>query len=84
MAYGLVNASSFFQSFMNGVFRDMLHRFVIVYLDDIVIYSRSYAEHVTHVQRVLHHLLEDRLYVKAKKCEFHQMDTSLPYRTAGG
>lgn len=67
MAYGLVNATAFFQAFMNDVFRDMINRYIIVYLDDILIYSKNLAEHVTHVRKVLHRLLTHRLYTKAKK-----------------
>lgn len=72
MPYGLVNAPVFFQAFMNDVFRDFLNRFVIVYLDDIVIYSPNMQEHVRHVRRVLRRLLSHGLYTKAEKCEFHQ------------
>lgn len=68
MVYGLVNAPFFFQAFMNYVFRDMLNHFVVVYLDDILIYFISYSEHVKHVRKVLLHLLEHGLYAKAKKC----------------
>ncbi|KAL0202703.1 hypothetical protein M9458_000721, partial [Cirrhinus mrigala] len=55
----------FFQAFVNEVFRDMLNRWVIVYIDDILIYSSSYAEHVQHVRA-------HQLYAKEEKCEFHQ------------
>ena len=56
---------------MNDVLRDFLNRFVYVYLDDILIFSRDTAEHVSHVRQVLQRLLENKLYVKAEKCEFH-------------
>ena len=49
----------------------MLHQFVFVYIDDILIFSRSLAEHKLHVRQVLQRLLENRLFVKAEKCEFH-------------
>ncbi|KAL0195414.1 hypothetical protein M9458_008986 [Cirrhinus mrigala] len=56
---------------MNEVFREFLHRFVIVYFDDILIYSRNLAEHRQHVQQVLQKLRQQRLYLKLEKCEFH-------------
>ncbi len=72
MPYGLVNAPSVFQGFIHEVLREFLHRFVIVYIDDILIYSRSLAEHRQHVAEVLQRLREYHLYLKAEKCTFHQ------------
>ncbi len=72
MPYGLANSPSVFQGFMNEVFREFLHRFVIVYIDDILIYSRNQAEHRHHVEQVLQKLREYHLYLKLEKCEFHQ------------
>ncbi|KAL0147487.1 hypothetical protein M9458_057202 [Cirrhinus mrigala] len=72
MPFGLANSPSFFQAFVNEVFRDMLNRWVIVYIDDILIYSSSYAEHVQHVRAVLQRLIKHQLYCKMEKCEFHQ------------
>ncbi len=72
MPYGLVNAPSVFQGFMHEVLREFLHRFVIVYIDDILIYSRSLAEHRQHVAEVLQQLRKFQLYLKAEKCTFHQ------------
>lgn len=54
----------------------MLDRWVIVYIDDILIYSSTYEEHVQHVRAVLQRLIEHQLYAKAEKCEFHQTTTS--------
>ena len=71
MPFGLTNAPAVFQALVNDVLRDMLNRFVFVYLDDILIFSRSREEHVQHVRRVLRRLLENQLYVKAEKCDFH-------------
>lgn len=71
MPFGLSNSPAVFQCLINDVLRDMLGRFVFVYLDDILIFSQSQAEHIQHVRQVLHRLLENRLFVKAEKCEFH-------------
>ncbi len=76
MPFGLANSPSVFQAFMNDIFRDMLDRWVIVYIDDILIYSDTQEEHVRHVRSVLKRLLQHQLYVKAEKCEFHQTNTS--------
>ncbi|KAI2650775.1 Transposon Tf2-9 polyprotein [Labeo rohita] len=72
MPFGLANSPSFFQSFVNEIFRDMLHRWVIIYIDDILIFSNSYREHVQHVRAVLQRLIQHQLYAKEEKCEFHQ------------
>ncbi len=72
MPYGLSNAPSTFQEFMNEVFREFLHRFVIVYIDDILIYSRNLVDHRHHVAQVLQKLRLFRLYLKLEKCEFHR------------
>ncbi|CAK6981241.1 uncharacterized protein LOC108874699, partial [Scomber scombrus] len=76
MPFGLTNAPAVFQALVNDVLRDMLNRFVFVYLDDILIFSHSYAEHVDHVKQVLKRLLENKLYVKAEKCHFHATSIS--------
>ncbi len=72
MPYGLVNAPSVFQGYINEVFREYLHRFVLVYIDDILVYSWNEAEHRQHVSEVLQRLREHQLYLKAEKCTFHQ------------
>ncbi|KAI2666797.1 Transposon Tf2-6 polyprotein [Labeo rohita] len=72
MPFGLANSPSYFQAFINEVFRDMLNRFVIVYIDDILIFSNSLHEHVNHVRAVLQRLISHHLYAKEEKCEFHQ------------
>ncbi|KAL0150713.1 hypothetical protein M9458_054017, partial [Cirrhinus mrigala] len=71
MPYGLSISPSVFQNFMNEIFRDMLHKFVIVYIDDILIYSPDLRTHHHHVTRVLERLRQHRLFLKAEKCEFH-------------
>ncbi|KAI4887888.1 hypothetical protein NFI96_000720 [Prochilodus magdalenae] len=76
MPYGLRNAPSVFQAFINDVLRDMIGRFVIAYIDDILVYSPDLPTHVRHVREVLKRLLEHQLYVKGEKCEFHQGSVS--------
>ena len=66
MPFGLTNAPAVFQPLVNDVLRDMLNRSVFVYLDDILIFSKSIEEHRIHVRQVLQRLLENRLYVKAE------------------
>ena len=75
MPFRLTNAPSAFQRFVNMVFVDMLDVTVIVYLDDILIYSDNLEDHKKHVREVLHHLRKHSLYAKPEKCEFH-MDTT--------
>ncbi|KAL0150720.1 hypothetical protein M9458_053943, partial [Cirrhinus mrigala] len=76
MPFGLVNSPSVFQSFINDVFRDMLGRWVIIYMDDILVYSESLESHVSHVRKVLQRLISHHLFAKAEKCEFHQTATT--------
>ncbi|KAK3570720.1 hypothetical protein QTP86_025263 [Hemibagrus guttatus] len=72
MPYGLTNAPSVFQDFIHEVLREFLHRFVLVYIDDILIYSRNLAEHCHHVAEVLERLRKFQLFLKVEKCSFHQ------------
>ncbi|KAL0165801.1 hypothetical protein M9458_037645 [Cirrhinus mrigala] len=76
MPYGLANAPAVFQSFINEILKEFINKFVIAYIDDILIYSKTEAEHVAHVRAVLSRLLETQLFVKAEKCEFHIHQTS--------
>ncbi|KAL0150908.1 hypothetical protein M9458_053827 [Cirrhinus mrigala] len=76
MPFGLANSPSYFQAFINEVFRDMLNRWVIIYIDDILIYSNSLTEHIKHVRSVLQRLIAHQLYAKEEKCEFHQDNIS--------
>jgi len=77
MPEGLTNAPAAFQRFVNSIFADMLDICVIVYLDDILIYSQDLASHKNHVREVLRRLRKHRLYAKPEKCEFHS--TSVEY-----
>lgn len=71
MPLGLTNAPAVFQCLVNDALRDLLNKTVFVYLDDILIFSGSMKEHVAHVREVLKRLLENKLFVKAEKYEFH-------------
>ena len=71
MPFGLANAPATFQAYINHALRDCLDVFCIAYLDDILIFSDTKAEHVRHVSEVLERLLRHGLYVKLEKCEFH-------------
>ena len=70
MSFGLTNAPSAFMDLMNRVFRPYLDRFVIVFIDDILVYSRSELEHERHLGLVLQTLRRHQLYAKFNKCEF--------------
>ena len=71
MPFKLTNAPATFQKFMNDIFSDMVDVCVVIYLDDILIYSNNIDKHHTHVQEVLHHLRKRGLYARAPKCTFH-------------
>ncbi|KAF8737683.1 hypothetical protein RHS02_06087, partial [Rhizoctonia solani] len=77
MTFGLTNAPAAFQHFMNKLFKDLLDVCVIIYLDDILIYSKDDALHTQHVHKVLRRLMENQLFCKASKCTFHV--TSVEY-----
>ncbi|KAL5741542.1 hypothetical protein ACOSP7_028274 [Xanthoceras sorbifolium] len=68
--FGLCNAPSTFQAAMNEIFRPHLRRFVLVFFDDILIYSKSMEEHLSHLEIVLEILGHHQFYIKMSKCEF--------------
>jgi hypothetical protein len=68
MPFGLTNAPATFQTLMNDIFRDMLDICVIVYMDDILVYSKTPEQHEQHLRRVLQRLREHQLYAKPSKC----------------
>jgi hypothetical protein len=74
MPFGLTNALATFCTLMNDIFREWLDDFVIVYIDDILIYSGSLEEHVEHFRKVFQRLRENKLYAKLEKCEFGVME----------
>ncbi|KAJ1598432.1 hypothetical protein NDA14_000399 [Ustilago hordei] len=71
MPFGLANALAHFQSFINDIFQDIIGIYVVVYLDDFLIFSDTEEAHVKHVTKVLTHLRSNRLFAKLLKCEFH-------------
>ena len=70
MPFGLTNALAAFMALMNRVFQPYLDRFVIVFIDDILVYSQSAEEHTEHLRTVLQTLQNRKLYAKFSKCEF--------------
>jgi hypothetical protein len=70
MSFGLTNAPAYFMYLMNSVFMTELDKFVVVFIDDILIYCKSEKEHAKHLRVVLHRLRDHKLYAKFSKCEF--------------
>ena len=71
MLFGLTNALATFQRFMNDVFMDMVDFFVVIYLDDILIYSITMAKHVEHVCCIMQWLRDYQLHANLMKSSFH-------------
>ncbi|WVZ80836.1 hypothetical protein U9M48_028283 [Paspalum notatum var. saurae] len=76
MSFGLTNAPAFFMYMMNSVFMNELDKFVVVFIDDILIYSKSEKEHEEHLKIVLTRLREHKLYAKFSKCAFWPKEVS--------
>jgi hypothetical protein len=71
VTFFLLNAPVVFMCLMNGVFRDYLDKFFIVFLDDILVYSNPKEEHEQHLRMVLQVIREHQLYTKLSKCSFY-------------
>ncbi|WVZ63858.1 hypothetical protein U9M48_013456 [Paspalum notatum var. saurae] len=82
MSFGLTNAPAFFMYIMNSVFMNELDKFVVVFIDDILIYSKNEKEHEEHLQIVLNRLREHKLYAKFSKCAFWLKEVTF-YRRRG-
>jgi hypothetical protein len=70
MFFGLINAPVYFMYLMNSVFMPELDKFVVVFIDNILIYSKNKEDHAEHLKIVLTRLREHKLYAKLSKCEF--------------
>jgi hypothetical protein len=70
MSFGLTSAPAYFMYLTNSVFMPELDKFVVVFIDDILVYSKSEEEHAGHLHVVLQRLREHRLYAKLSKCDF--------------
>ena len=70
MPFGLTNALSSFMRLMSEVLKAFLGKFIIVYLDDILIFSKILEEHMMHIHKVLEKLREEKLLINLKKCSF--------------
>jgi len=73
LPFGLCNAPATFQTLMNTIFREEMDQFVLVYLDDIMIFSRTLGDHVKHVRHVLQKLRKETLFVNKSKCSFFKV-----------
>ncbi|KAF8761059.1 hypothetical protein RHS01_00629 [Rhizoctonia solani] len=71
MPFGLTNAPAAFQHFMNDLFRDLIDVTVVIYLDNILIFSENPEDHPAHVREVLSQLMKNQLFCKLSKCHFH-------------
>src|ERR1044072_2205377 len=70
MPFGVTNEPTVFMDYMNRVFHEFLDRFVVVFIDDILVYSKNEEEHREHLRQVLQILRAKKLYANAAKCEF--------------
>ena len=75
MPFGLTNTLASFQRFINEVLREHLNIFIITYLDDILIFSENYDEHIEHIRKILKKIENAKLQLKLKKCKFYVQET---------
>jgi hypothetical protein len=76
MSFGLTNTPAYFIYLMNKIFMEYLDKFVVVFIDGILIFSKNEEEHDKHLRMVLQKLRENQLYAKLNKCEFWLMEVS--------
>src|SRR6476469_7799132 len=77
LTFELTNAPATFQSVMNDMLRRYMGKFVVVYLDDILIFSKTAEDHLSHLKQVLQTLRENQFYANPKKCKFMKEEISL-------
>jgi hypothetical protein len=70
MPFGLTNAPASFQSVMNNIFASLLRKYVLVFMDDILVYNKTMADHLVHLQQVLQILQDNSFLLKRSKCLF--------------
>ena len=78
MSIGITNAPATFSHLMNYIFMEYLDKFVVVYMDDILVYSKNKEEHAEHLCLVLEKLREHQIYAKYSKCEFWLPEVTYP------
>src|SRR5574343_237365 len=78
MSFGLTNAPAYFMYLMNSVVMDYRDKFVVVFIDDILVFSKNEEEHEAHLRLVMQRLREHQLYAKLSKCEFWLKEVELP------
>jgi hypothetical protein len=76
MPFGVTNAPSVFMDLMNRVFHKYLDQFIVVFIDDILVYFATHEDHEEHLKTVLSILREKKLFAKLKKCEFWLKEVS--------
>ncbi|QRV96423.1 Retrotransposable element Tf2 protein [Ceratobasidium sp. AG-Ba] len=76
MPFGLMNAPSYFQAYVNEIFKDLIGVTLVVYMDDILIFSKNREDHVEHVKEVMRRLRANHLFLKPHKCHFFTTETS--------
>jgi hypothetical protein len=85
MSFGLTNALTYFMYLMNKVFMEYLDKFIVVFIDNILVYSKNEEEHIEHLHMILQKLRGHQLYVKLSKCEFWLKQVSfLSHIISGG
>jgi hypothetical protein len=76
MSFGLMNAPAYFMYLMNKVFMEYLDKFIVVFIDEIVIFSKPEEEHEKHLRLVLEKLRSNQLYTEFSKCEFWSIEVA--------